>query len=53
MTRFQEMIVKGNAAGARRRKVVNATMLALTGLLTIMALVPLLWIIGYVILRGG
>ncbi len=53
MTRFQEMMLKGHAARARRRKMVNATMLSLTGLLTLLALVPLFWIIGYVILRGG
>jgi phosphate transport system permease protein len=53
MTRFQEMMLKGYAARSRRRKMVNTAMLSLTGLLTILALVPLFWIIGYVILRGG
>jgi phosphate transport system permease protein len=53
MTRFQEMMLKGHTARSRRRKMVNATMLSLTGLLTLLALVPLFWIIGYVILRGG
>lgn len=53
MTRFQEMMLKGHARRSRRRKLVNASMLSLTGLLTILALVPLFWIIGYVILRGG
>ena len=36
-----------------RRKMVNRLMLGLTGLLTLLALVPLFWIIGYVIYRGG
>ena len=31
----------------------NRLMLGLTGLLTLLALVPLFWIIGYVIYRGG
>ncbi len=37
----------------RRRKATNFTMLTLTGLLTLLALVPLFWIIGYVIYKGG
>ncbi len=40
-------------AGFRRRKLSNIVMLALTGLLTLIALVPLFWIIGYVIVKGG
>jgi phosphate transport system permease protein len=36
-----------------RRKLVNAIMLGLTGLLTALALVPLFWIIGYVVYKGG
>jgi phosphate transport system permease protein len=40
-------------SGYRRRKLSNVTMLALTGLLTLLALVPLFWIIGYVIVKGG
>ncbi|HEX7556177.1 MAG TPA: phosphate ABC transporter permease PstA [Leptolinea sp.] len=35
------------------RNVVNKIMIGLTGLLTLLALVPLFWIIGYVIMRGG
>jgi phosphate transport system permease protein len=53
MTRFKEMILQGHTARSRRRKVSNTVMLSFTGLLTIMALIPLFWIIGYVILRGG
>ena len=37
----------------KRRMLVNKAMLALAGLLTLTALVPLFWIIGYVILKGG
>jgi len=35
------------------RKTVNAIMLALTGLATVLALVPLLWILGYVVREGA
>jgi len=40
-------------AGYRRRKLSNVVMLAITGLFTLLALVPLFWIIGYVIYKGG
>ena len=52
-TRFQELIAKNKVAHSRRRRITNTIMLAVTGLLTLMALVPLFWIIGYVIYRGG
>jgi phosphate transport system permease protein len=39
--------------GYTRRKLVNGMMLGLTGLLTALALVPLFWIIGYVLYKGG
>ncbi len=39
--------------GYTRRRVVNTSMLVFTGLLTILALVPLIWIIGYVVYKGG
>jgi phosphate transport system permease protein len=39
--------------GYRRRRLSNGIMLASTGLLTLVALVPLFWIIGYVIYKGG
>ena len=42
-----------NKAQYSRRKVTNILMLMLTGLLTILALVPLFWIISYVIYKGG
>lgn len=52
-TRFQQLIEKNQAAVSSRRKTVNAIMLAITGLMTILALIPLFWIIGYVIYKGG
>ena len=52
-TRFQILIEKNQAKLSARRKVTNAAMLALTGLMTLLALVPLFWIVGYVIYKGG
>jgi len=37
----------------KRRMLANQLMLGLAGFLTLLALVPLFWIIGYVILKGG
>ncbi len=37
----------------QRRKFSNTVMLSLTGLMTFLALIPLFWIIGYVIYRGA
>ncbi len=53
MTRFQELIAENQTSQLRRRRIVNAVMLSITGILTLIALVPLFWIIGYVIYRGG
>lgn len=53
MTRFQELIAKNKAPQARRRRLTNTVMLSFTGFLTLLALVPLFWIIGYVVYRGG
>ena len=52
-TRFQQLIEKNQAAVSSRRKTVNAIMLTITGLMTILALIPLFWIIGYVVYKGG
>jgi len=52
-TRFQELIKEGQATVSIRRKAINAVMLAITGLMTLLALIPLFWIIGYVIFKGG
>lgn len=40
-------------SGHARRRVVNAIMLGLTGGVAVLALVPLVWIISYVLLKGG
>jgi phosphate transport system permease protein len=53
MNQYSELIAKGVRQRKTIRKASNAIMLALTGLMTIFALVPLFWIIGYVIAKGG
>ena len=53
MSRFAELMDRNRVSRGRQRKTANAIMLSLTGLLTALALVPLFWIIGYVILKGG
>lgn len=53
MTSFSEKIHQGSLVRLRNRKVLNGIMLALTGLATLLALVPLFWIIGYVIYKGA
>ncbi len=52
-TRFQELIADHRGSVSRRRRATNAVMLTVTGLLTLLALVPLFWILGYIIFRGG
>jgi len=42
-----------SSTGYTRRKIVNAVMLGLTGVATLLAIVPLVWIIAYVALEGG
>lgn len=37
----------------QQRKLANLVMLSFTGLLTVLALIPLFWIVGYVIYKGG
>ena len=39
--------------GYHRRRLSNTVMLTITGLLTLLALIPLFWIIGYVVARGS
>jgi phosphate transport system permease protein len=53
VTRFRELIAADQTTGRARRRVVNGAMLSLTGVATLLALVPLFWIIGYVIYKGG
>ena len=52
-TRFQQLIEKNKDARSSRRKLVNSLMLSVTGLMTLFALIPLFWIVGYVIYKGG
>ena len=51
--RFQQLIAEKHASLTPRRKVINAVMLSLTSLMTLLALIPLFWIVGYVIYKGG
>ena len=53
MSHFAELMDRNRVSRGRQRKVANATMLSLTGLVTALALIPLFWIIGYVLIRGG
>lgn len=53
VTRFQQLIEKNQASRSSRRKVTNTVMLIVTGLMTLLALIPLFWIIGYVVYKGG
>jgi phosphate transport system permease protein len=41
------------ANGYNRRKAINVIMLVLTGLLTLLALVPLFWIVSYIFIKGS
>jgi len=53
MSNFAELLNRNRVTHTRQRKTINAVMLGLTGVLTALALVPLFWIIGYVVVRGG
>ncbi len=52
-SRFQQLIQENQAGMSFRRKAINAIMLALTGFMTLLALIPLFWIMGYVIYKGA
>jgi phosphate transport system permease protein len=52
-TQFQDLIAKNQARLATRRKFTNVFMLSVTGVLTLLALIPLFWIIGYIFYKGG
>jgi phosphate transport system permease protein len=45
--------IRQSKAGYRKRKTTNIILLGITGFLTLLALVPLFWIIGYVIYQGS
>ena len=53
MIDYSEKIKHGYQVRLRGRKSVNALMLGLTGLATLLALIPLFWIVGYVIYKGA
>ncbi len=53
MSNFSELMNSNRLTRTRQRKATNAFMLALTGMVTVLALTPLFWIIGYVVIRGG
>jgi phosphate transport system permease protein len=53
MSSFAELIKPGYERRTRRRKAVNLLMLSLTGIATLLALIPLFWIIGYVVYKGA
>jgi phosphate transport system permease protein len=50
---FSELYKKNKVSRIRTRKTINSIMLSLTGFVTILALIPIFWVIGYVIMRGG
>jgi len=53
MSHFSELMNHNRVTRTRQRKAANTIMITLTGLVTALALVPLFWIIGYVVIRGG
>jgi phosphate transport system permease protein len=53
MSHFAELMQQNRISRGRNRKAANTLMLSLTGLVTALALVPLFWIIAYVVIRGG
>ena len=53
MSSFSERINQGYLARSRSRKSANLLMLSLTGLATMLALIPLFWIVGYVVYKGA
>ena len=53
MSNYSEKIKAGYLRRLQGRKVINLLMLAVTFLATLMALIPLFWIVGYVIYMGA
>lgn len=53
ITRFQDLISRNQAELSSRRKIINGLMLSITGLLTVLALIPIFWIVGYVLYKGA
>jgi phosphate transport system permease protein len=53
VTRFQQMIARNTDTSRSKRNFINSLMLFLSGLMTLIAVIPLFWIVGYVIYKGG
>jgi phosphate transport system permease protein len=53
MNNYKLLIDRASATHKKKREFINHLMLGLTGILTLLAFVPLFWIIGYVTIRGG
>ncbi len=53
MTEYKELLQQGVTRRKNQRKLTNSFMLSISGVLTLLALVPLFWIIGYIVVRGG
>jgi len=53
ISRFQKLIEKNQVIVSSRRKMTNAIMLSITGVMTLLAIIPLFWIVGYVVFKGG
>ncbi len=53
MSNFSALIQAGYVRRSRRRKIINVLMLSLTGVATLLSLIPLFWIIGYVVYKGA
>ena len=53
MSQFTAMLDQRRERSTRKRKTANQVMLGFTGLMTVLAIIPLVWIIVYVIIRGG
>jgi phosphate transport system permease protein len=53
MNKYKLLIDQASISHKKKRELINRLMLGLTGILTLLALIPLFWIIGYVTIRGG
>ena len=50
---IKRMTLQARAGHDRRRKTTNVVMLGLTGVATLVAVVPLVWIVGYTVVTGA
>ena len=49
----QTLPIRARSTRYRRRMITNAVMLSLSGVATVLAIIPLVWIISYVVMEGG